>query len=89
VGGGFGCKLNVYREEALTAYLALSLNKAVKWIERRRENFAATTHGRDQIAYVEVAVTNDGTVLAMKARFVCDMGAYLQLFTPLIPGLPA
>jgi carbon-monoxide dehydrogenase large subunit len=86
VGGGFGCKLNVYREEALTAYLALSLNKAVKWIERRRENFAATTHGRDQIAYVEVAVRNDGTVLAMKARFVCDMGAYLQLFTPLIPG---
>ena len=22
----------------------------------------------------------------MKAKFVCDMGAYLQLFTPLIPG---
>ena len=86
VGGGFGCKLNVYREEALTAYLAMTLNKPVKWIERRRENFAATTHGRDQIAYVELAVRNDGALLAMKARFVCDMGAYLQLFTPLIPG---
>ena len=86
VGGGFGCKLNVYREEALTAYLAIALGKPVKWIERRRENFAATTHGRDQIAYVEVAVKNDGTVLAMKAKFFCDMGAYLQLFTPLIPG---
>ena len=86
VGGGFGCKLNVYREEALVADLAMTLNKPIKWIERRRENFAATTHGRDQIADVEVAVTNEGIVLAMKAKFICDMGGYLQLFTPLIPG---
>ena len=86
VGGGFGCKLNVYREEALTAYLAIALGKPIKWIERRRENLAATTHGRDLIAEVEVGVASDGTMLAMKARFVCDMGAYLQLFTPLIPG---
>ena len=86
VGGGFGCKLNVYREEALTAYLAIALGKPIKWIERRRENLAATTHGRDLIADVELGVASDGTILAMKARFVCDMGAYLQLFTPLIPG---
>jgi carbon-monoxide dehydrogenase large subunit len=86
VGGGFGGKLNVYREEALVAYLAMTLKRPVKWIERRRENFAAATHGRDQIADIEVAVTKDGIVLAMKGKFVCDMGAYLQLFTPLIPG---
>jgi carbon-monoxide dehydrogenase large subunit len=86
VGGGFGCKLNVYREEVLTAYLAMTLNRPVKWIERRRENLAATTHGRDQITYLEVPVKNDGTVLGIKARFICDMGAYLQLFTPAIPG---
>lgn len=86
VGGGFGCKLNVYAEEALVAYLAMLLGEPVKWIERRRENFTATTHGRDLITYVEVPVKNDGTVLGIKGRFVCDMGAYLQLFTPLIPG---
>ena len=86
VGGGFGCKLNVYAEEALVAYLAMLLGEPVKWIERRRENFAATTHGRDLITYLEVPVKNDGTVLGIKGRFVCDMGAYLQLFTPLIPG---
>jgi carbon-monoxide dehydrogenase large subunit len=86
VGGGFGCKLNVYREEALVAHLAMTLRRPVKWIERRRENFAATTHGRDQITYLEVPVKNDGTVLAIKAKFICDMGAYLQLLTPAIPG---
>ncbi|MGO9453081.1 MAG: xanthine dehydrogenase family protein molybdopterin-binding subunit [Candidatus Binataceae bacterium] len=86
VGGGFGCKLNVYAEEGLVAYLAMTLGKPVKWIERRRENFASTTHGRDQITYLEVAAQKDGTVLAIKAHFVCDMGAYLQLLTPAIPG---
>src|SRR6266446_9311427 len=33
------------------------------------------------------AVTNDGTLLAVKCRAYCDMGAYLQLLTPAIPGL--
>ncbi|MGH7949904.1 MAG: xanthine dehydrogenase family protein molybdopterin-binding subunit, partial [Candidatus Binataceae bacterium] len=86
VGGGFGAKLNVYPEEALTAYLAMTLNRPIKWIERRRESFQTTTHGRDQITYVEAAVMKDGTVTALKARFVCDMGAYLHLLTPAIPG---
>lgn len=86
VGGGFGCKLNVYAEEALVGYLAMKLNRPVKWIERRRENMAATTHGRDQITYLEVAAKKDGEVLAIKGKFICDMGAYLQLLTPAIPG---
>jgi len=86
VGGGFGAKLNVYAEEALVAYLAMTLNKPIKWIERRRENLSGTTHGRDQIAYLEVAAQKDGTVNAVNAKFICDMGAYLQLLTPAIPG---
>ncbi|MBF6569825.1 MAG: xanthine dehydrogenase family protein molybdopterin-binding subunit [Candidatus Binataceae bacterium] len=86
VGGGFGCKLNVYAEEVMTAYLAMLLNKPVKWIERRRENLATTTHGRDLITYIEAPVKNDGTILGLKARFICDMGAYLQLLTPMVPG---
>lgn len=38
VGGGFGSKLNVYAEEALLGWIAMQLNKPVKWIESRREN---------------------------------------------------
>jgi len=86
VGGGFGCKLNVYAEEVLAAYLSMTLKRPVKWIERRRENLATTTHGRDMVVYVEAPVKNDGTLLGLKARFICDAGAYLQLLTPLIPG---
>src|SRR6266550_4421319 len=38
VGGGFGSKLNVYAEEALTGYVSMKIQKPVKWIESRREN---------------------------------------------------
>jgi carbon-monoxide dehydrogenase large subunit len=87
VGGGFGSKLNLYAEEVLVSHLAIRLNAPVKWIEGRRENAAATIHGRDQIGDYEVAVKKDGTILAVKSRTLADMGAYLQLLTPAIPTL--
>ncbi len=85
VGGGFGSKLNVYAEEALVAYLAIRLNRPVKWIETRRENARATIHGRGQVGEVEVAVKKDGKILGLRSRVIADIGAYHQLFTPGIP----
>ncbi len=87
VGGGFGSKLNLYAEEVLVSHLAIRLGAPVKWIETRRENAAATIHGRDQIGDYEVAVKKDGTILAIKSHTLADMGAYLQLLTPAIPTL--
>jgi carbon-monoxide dehydrogenase large subunit len=85
VGGAFGSKLNVYAEEALLGYLALKLNRPVKWIEERRENIQATIHGRGQVGEVEAAVKKDGTLLGLRYKVVADIGAYHQLFTPAIP----
>src|SRR6266487_3226607 len=87
VGGGIGSKLNLYAEEALCSHLAMRLGAPVKWIESRRENASATIHGRDQIGDYEVAVKNDGTLLAIKSKTIADIGAYLQLLTPAIPTL--
>src|SRR5579875_421005 len=87
VGGGFGAKSNIYREEAILGYLAKDLRRPVKWIERRREHLATLTHGRGQVCYAEGAIKNDGTILAVKARFIGDMGAFLHLLTPMMPGL--
>ncbi len=87
VGGGFGSKLNLYAEEALCCHLAKRVNAPVKWIESRRENASSTIHGRDQIGDYEIAVKNDGTVLALKNSTVADLGSYLQLLTPAIPTL--
>jgi carbon-monoxide dehydrogenase large subunit len=85
VGGGFGCKLNVYAEEALLGYLALALKRPVKWVEERRENIQATIHGRGQVGEVEAAVNKDGTLLGLRYKVIADIGAYHQLFTPAIP----
>src|SRR5438876_6883340 len=87
VGGGFGSKLNVYAEEGLVAYLAKKTGHPVKWIESRRENIAATIHGRDQIDDVELALKKDGTILGMRVKSIADLGAYFQLLTPIIPTL--
>ena len=85
VGGGFGSKLNVYAEEALLGYIALKLNRPVKWSEGRRENIQATIHGRGQVGEVEAAVKKDGTILGLRYKVIADIGAYHQLFTPAIP----
>src|SRR5918996_1438831 len=85
VGGGFGSKLNVYAEEGLLGYLALKLNRPVKWAEGRSENLRATIHGRGQVGEVEVAAKKDGTILGLRYKVIADIGAYHQLFTPAIP----
>src|ERR1041385_2557387 len=87
VGGGFGSKLNVYAEEALLGWISMQLGKPVKWIETRRENIAATIHGRGQVGDIEVAFKNDGTVTGLRYNVFADLGAYHQLLTPAIPTL--
>lgn len=87
VGGGFGSKIDVYAEDGLVGYLAKKTGRPVKWIEGRRENIAATIHGRDQIDDVELALKNDGTILGMRVKAIADLGAFYSLFTPMIPTL--
>jgi carbon-monoxide dehydrogenase large subunit len=82
VGGGFGSKLNVYSEEVLALEVARKLGQPVKWVEDRSENHLATTHGRGQVQYIELAATSEGKILGMKVKLLADMGAYLQLLTP-------
>ena len=87
VGGGFGAKINIYAEEYVAAVVSKRLGIPVKWIEDRTEAFVATTHGRDILAYVDLAARRDGTVLGLKLRLIADIGAYNMLLTAAIPTL--
>ena len=87
VGGGFGAKINIYPEEYVAAVVSKQLGLPVKWIEDRSEAFVATTHGRDIIAYVDIAANRDGRVLGLKMRLIADIGAYNMLLTAAIPTL--
>lgn len=84
VGGGFGCKLNIYPEEALASFAAMQLGKPIKWIEDRDENLSSTIHGRDQVNYLEAATTKEGKITGLKFHVISDMGSYLQFFTDII-----
>ena len=87
VGGGFGCKINIYAEEYVAAVITKKLGVPVKWVEDRSEAFVATTHGRDLIGYIDLAATRDGKVLGLKMRLIADIGAYNMLLTAAIPTL--
>ena len=88
VGGGFGSKLQVYGEEYALSAVSRRLGRPVKWIEERSEAFMATTHGRDIIAYVDLAARRDGTVLGVRYRLIQDIGAYDFLLTAaIVPAL--
>jgi carbon-monoxide dehydrogenase large subunit len=89
VGGGFGVKQDVYPEEVVIALLARRLGRPVKWIESRREHLCTAVHAREQWHDIELAVRNDGTILAMRADVLCDQGAYTRSLGLLCPSLTA
>ncbi|WP_043833098.1 xanthine dehydrogenase family protein molybdopterin-binding subunit [Muricoccus aerilatus] len=75
VGGGFGPKFVCYPEDVAVPLAALLLGRPVRWIEDRRENFAATTAERDQLWDVEVAADAQGRLLGLRGRLLHDHGA--------------
>jgi carbon-monoxide dehydrogenase large subunit len=87
VGGGFGAKLNTYAEDAVIAHLAQKLRRPVKWVETRRENLQTTTHGRAQVAEIEVAAERDGRIRGMRCRVLADLGASMIFCTAIVPTL--
>jgi carbon-monoxide dehydrogenase large subunit len=77
VGGGFGPKIMMfYAEEMVMPWLTMKLNRPVKWIEDRRENFYATTQEREQIQEVEMALSPEGQILGIKQSIIHDTGAF-------------
>jgi carbon-monoxide dehydrogenase large subunit len=76
VGGGFGLKCVVGREEVLVAAAALRLRRPVKWVEDRHENLTASFHGHEQRYDVRAAFGAEGTMLGLDVDISCDVGAY-------------
>jgi carbon-monoxide dehydrogenase large subunit len=76
VGGGFGCKVGLYPEYALAAWLTRKLSRPVKWIETRNESLVATNHGRGQVTELSLAATREGRITGLRLRVLGDIGAY-------------
>jgi carbon-monoxide dehydrogenase large subunit len=78
IGGGFGAKFHFYPEETAVALAARETRRPVRWVEDRMESFLATVHAREQNAEVTIAASSDGTITAVKADLVGDMGAAMH-----------
>jgi carbon-monoxide dehydrogenase large subunit len=87
IGGGFGMKAAVHNEEALTTYAARKLNRAIKFIAERGEEFSSSVHGRDNLTTASMALDAEGHILAVKADTLANLGAYLMPTGALIPLL--
>ena len=78
VGGGFGQKIMMFHpDEILVPFAAMQLERPVKYIEDRVENFIGASQERAQIHEIALAAKKDGTVLGLRDSFIHDTGAFI------------
>lgn len=95
IGGAFGQKIALYREELTVAAVAKALKRTIRWREDRMENLMTASHAREDYVKTRTAVTREGKILAMDAELVSDFGAYsfypanymLRVVAMLLPGV--
>jgi len=88
VGGGFGVKGPLYREEIVAATLARQLGRPIRWMSTRTEDLLTTIQARAAVSEAEGAVTADGELIGLRAKAVFDLGAHL-LGLSLVPPMSA
>ena len=76
IGGGFGNKVPIYPGYVAATAASLLIGRPVKWIESRSENLISTGFARDYHMSGELAVNNDGKMLALRVKLVSDNGAF-------------
>ncbi|MCW5730397.1 MAG: xanthine dehydrogenase family protein molybdopterin-binding subunit [Alphaproteobacteria bacterium] len=85
VGGSFGMKASAYPEYVCLLHAARELGRPVKWVDERSESFVSDQHGRDHEVRGELALDEEGRILALRIDVLANMGAYLATVGPLAP----
>lgn len=83
IGGSFGLKFSMYREDVALCAAAKHLGGSLKWVEDRNESLTAAGAAREETVTIEAAVKADGTLLGIRADMVMNSGAY-----PIMPPAP-
>ncbi len=76
LGGGFGNKVPIYPGYVVATAASLLIGRPVKWIETRSENLISTGFARDYYMKGQLALTNDGKILALRVEMLSDQGAF-------------
>ena len=78
VGGGFGIKNCLYPEWVMLLWCARLLDRPVKWVEDRGEDFVSTAQGRDNVSHGRLALDANGSFLALEVSTIAGLGAYMS-----------
>lgn len=89
VGGSFGMKAGCYPEYPVLLEAARRLGRPVKWTDERSGSFLSDTHGRDHEMTGELALDEEGNILALRLRGFGNVGAYLTNAATLPPTVNA
>jgi carbon-monoxide dehydrogenase large subunit len=76
VGGGFGLKHAMGREEQVVVLASYVLGTTVRWAEDRREHLVASSHARHEEVRVTMAVADDLSIVGVDVDHIDDIGAY-------------
>jgi carbon-monoxide dehydrogenase large subunit len=77
VGGGFGAKLFPYTGHLLAGWCAMQLERPVKWVAPRTEDFQSMIHARHHLVHARAAVDDSGTLRGFHAQTTVPVGGYL------------
>jgi len=77
VGGGFGVKGPLYREEIVAAALARQIDRPLRWMSTRTEDLLTTIQARAAVSEAEGALTADGELIGVRGKTIFDLGAHL------------
>src|SRR5262245_56744362 len=76
VGGGFGLKGGCFPDDVLVLWASKRLRRPVKWTATRSESMLTDHCGRDIIYVGEMALDDQGKMLAVRAQVMFQVGAY-------------
>jgi carbon-monoxide dehydrogenase large subunit len=76
IGGGFGNKVPIYPGYVVATAASLLIGKPVKWVETRSENLISTGFARDYHMKGQLALDDDGRILALQVDMLSDQGAF-------------
>lgn len=78
VGGAFGARGELYPEDYIIPWLAVELNRPIKWVEDRAESLIALNQSREHCIEIVLGANADGRLLGFRSRNVTSLGAYMR-----------
>ena len=84
VGGAFGFKSSVYPEELIVVWATKRLQRSIKWVSTRSEEFLTGMHGRGSSLKGQLSCSKEGQLHRLSAQVSCDLGAWLP-FSAVVP----